>query len=159
MLRSSALIGQNPPDLSTATAEFIKRRERHPQLYDHFAALLDETENHADALHTGDQPEDAIVKRIRHIGQRALTYWAEERHATVQPVTTGELRPTGKKNRWQTTPGWVELTEQLGCSRTQTPRPFCQADRIRNRGSSRRLERAMTDFGADESFASAAEKV
>jgi hypothetical protein len=103
--------------------------------------------------------EDAIVKRIRHIGQQALARWAEERRATAQPVTTGELRPAGKKNRWQTTLGWIELTEQLWRSGTQTPRPFCQADRIRNRGSSRRWKRAMTDFGADESFASAAEKV
>lgn len=30
--------------------------------------------------------EDAIVKRIRHIGQQALARWAEERRATAQPA-------------------------------------------------------------------------
>ena len=91
----------NPLDLSTATtttAELITRLERHPQFYDHVAALLDEVENRADTLNTGDQAEEAIVKRIRQISQQALTRWAEQRHATVQPAATGELRPAGKKS-------------------------------------------------------------
>lgn len=38
-------------------------------------------------------------------------------------------------------------------------RPFATAAGVRCRGSSRRLQRALTDFGADEAFAPAAQKV
>lgn len=38
-------------------------------------------------------------------------------------------------------------------------RPFCQAARVRPRGCSRRLQRALVDFGAEESFARAAARV
>ena len=88
----------NPPVLSaTAAAELMMRLQRYPQLYEHVAALLDEVENRAGTLNTGDQAEDAIVERIRQMGRQALTQWAEQRHATVQPAPTGGLRPGVKK--------------------------------------------------------------
>lgn len=57
--------------------------------------------------------------------------------------------------------GWVEVMEQLyrrGRS-GKTIRPFSRTARVRNRGLSQGLERVMTDFGADSSFAKAVEKV
>jgi hypothetical protein len=88
----------NPPVLSAAaTAELITRLQRHPQLYDHLAALLDEVENRAGALNTGDQAEDAIVERTRQMGRQALTDWAGQLHATVQPASTSGWRQAGKK--------------------------------------------------------------
>ena len=38
-------------------------------------------------------------------------------------------------------------------------RPFCKRAGVRPRGRSRRLQRALVDFGAEESFARAAERV
>ena len=38
-------------------------------------------------------------------------------------------------------------------------RPFCESAQVTPRGYSRPLQRAMTDFGADESFARAARKL
>jgi len=38
-------------------------------------------------------------------------------------------------------------------------RPFCERAGVRPRGSSRRLQRALVDFGAEESFARAARRV
>lgn len=38
-------------------------------------------------------------------------------------------------------------------------RPFCERAAVRPRGRSRRLQRALVDFGAEESFARAAERV
>ena len=38
-------------------------------------------------------------------------------------------------------------------------RPFCATVKVRHRGCSRRLQRALTDFGADDAFAAAATKV
>lgn len=48
-------------------------------------------------------------------------------------------------------PGWRQGTRHL--------RPFRSGAQVRARGCSRRLERALTDFGADEAFAPAAAKV
>lgn len=88
----------NPPVLSSApAAELFARLQLHPQLYEHVAALLDEVENRAGTLNTGDQAEEAIVARIRQMGRLALTRWAEQRHATVQPAPACGLRRVGKK--------------------------------------------------------------
>jgi hypothetical protein len=38
-------------------------------------------------------------------------------------------------------------------------RPFCEARGVQNRGYSRRLQRVLTDFGADQAFGTAAAKV
>ncbi|MGH7957079.1 MAG: hypothetical protein ACREH8_08710 [Opitutaceae bacterium] len=89
----------NPPALSPETAaDLFTRLQRHPQLYSQVAALLDEVENRAGALNTGDEAEDAIVERMRQFGRQALTRWAEQRHAEVQPARTPGLRQVGKKN-------------------------------------------------------------
>ena len=55
----------------------------------------------------------------------------------------------------------MELQEQLlrlG-RRGSELRPFCQSAGVRNGGYSRRLQRAMVDFGAEHSFAKAAQRV
>ena len=51
------------------------------------------------------------------------------------------------------------MKEQLWRSGTHTQRPFCAATRVQPRGCSRRLQRALTDFGADHAFAAAVKKV
>lgn len=79
-------------------ADLVARLQRHPQLYTQMSALLDEVENRAGALNTGDEAEDAIVERMRQFGRQALTQWAEQRHAAVQPARTPGLRQVGKKN-------------------------------------------------------------
>jgi hypothetical protein len=89
----------NPKNNSQESAlELMARLQRHPDLYTQVAALLDEVENRAGALNTGDDAEDAIVARMRQFGQQALTGWAEQRHAEVQPARVPGLRQAGKKN-------------------------------------------------------------
>ena len=89
----------NPSVMSQEKAlELMARLQHHPQLYEQVAALLDEVENCAGALNTGDEAEDAIVERMRQFGRQALTQWAEQRHAAVQPARTPGLRQVGKKN-------------------------------------------------------------
>jgi len=60
---------------------------------------------------------------------------------------------------WDTTLGRVELSEQLWRSGTQSQRPFSEKTGIKHRGTSRRLQRALTDFGSDHAFAEARKKV
>lgn len=80
------------------TLALVTRLQRHPALQAQVAALLDEVENRAGALNTGDEAEDAIVERMRQFGRQALTQWAEQRHEAVQPARTPGLRQVGKKN-------------------------------------------------------------
>ena len=66
-----------------------------------------------------------------------------------------------KTLKWQTTFGWIAVEEaqwRLG-RRGPVLRPFCARAGVRPRGRSRRLERALVDFGAEESFARAAARV
>ena len=92
----------NPPALPAGpliddATHLMARLQRYPQLYEQVAALLDEVENRAGALNTGDEAEDAIVERMRQFGGCALTQWAEQRHSAVQPARTAGLRQVGKK--------------------------------------------------------------
>lgn len=63
--------------------------------------------------------------------------------------------------KWFTTFGQVEVVEQLlrlG-RRGAALRPFCQRAGVQPRGYSRPLQRVLADFGAEASFARAAERV
>jgi len=55
----------------------------------------------------------------------------------------------------------LELQEQLLRVGRRGPelRPFCKSAGVRNRGYSQRLQRVVVDFGAEHSFAKAAERV
>ena len=62
---------------------------------------------------------------------------------------------------WFTSFGRVEIQEQvlrLG-RRGAELRPFCNSAGVRNREYSRRLQRVLVDFGAEHSFAKAAQRV
>jgi len=66
-----------------------------------------------------------------------------------------------KKVHWKTTYGEIEVEEQLLRDREtqKRVRPFLEASGITCRGYSMPLQRAMTDFGADESFLEASKKM
>lgn len=62
---------------------------------------------------------------------------------------------------WFTTLGGIQVAEQvlrLG-RRGRRLRPFCQALGLAHRDYSKKLQRAMTDFGAEESFQRAAQRL
>jgi hypothetical protein len=54
--------------------------------------------------------------------------------------------------------GWIEVHEQVWWCDGRIARSFCRRAAVKSRGSSRRVQRALTDFGADEAFAQAAVK-
>ena len=63
---------QNPALMfSEATLALMTRLQRHPELQAQVAALLDEVENRAGTLNTGDDAEDAIVARLHQFGVAA----------------------------------------------------------------------------------------
>src|SRR5262249_51302512 len=66
-----------------------------------------------------------------------------------------------KKLYWYTRLGKIEIEEQIFTQGRQGPqiRAFCECAGVECRGYSEGLQRAMTDFGADEAFAGAATKL
>lgn len=83
------------PENKTSLEE---RLRAHPQLQTHVERLLDEVENRGGALNTADQAEEALVTRLRAMGQEALRDWAQQRQTHVQPAWAPQLRRGGKKN-------------------------------------------------------------
>lgn len=63
--------------------------------------------------------------------------------------------------KWLTTLGWISVEEEqwrLG-RRGPVLRPFCDQAGVEPRGTSRRMQRVLVDFGAEASFAAAAQRV
>jgi hypothetical protein len=72
------------------------RLARQPQLCAQVERLLDEVENRSGHLTNADAAEDAIVERVRTLGQTALQQWAEQQ---VQGLRRpAGCRAAGKKN-------------------------------------------------------------
>lgn len=66
-----------------------------------------------------------------------------------------------KKLHWRSTFGEIEVVEQtfLNLDKKIRIRPFSTSAEVQCRGYSMRLQRVLTDFGADEAFGTAAKKV
>jgi hypothetical protein len=69
--------------------------------------------------------------------------------------------PKKKELIWHSTYGSVQLLEQRlrKGRRGSQVRPFCERAKVTHRGYSRALQRALADFGADESFLSVTRKI
>ena len=115
---------------------------------------------------TAEQAEERVTAQVRQLAREVLGQWAREANAHTQAqVRTRhpEAIHHGKTKtlKWQTTFGWVAVAEaqwRLG-RRGKLLRPFCDRAGVRPRGRSRRLQGALVDFGAEESFARAAARV
>ena len=85
--------------LKTENKESLEERLRaHPALRTHVERMLEEVENRGGKLNTADEAEDALVTRLRAMGQEALSDWAKQRQVQMQPGWAPELRRGGKKN-------------------------------------------------------------
>lgn len=76
----------------------MARLEQHPELWTQVAALLDEVENRAGTLGTADEAEEALVVRVRQLGQAGLTAWAQGRCAQLTATAPAQARRGAKKN-------------------------------------------------------------
>lgn len=76
----------------------VERLAKHPELCAQMAALLDEVENRAGTLGTADEAEDALVARVRQLGQAGLTAWAQRRCTELTAVAPPQARRGAKKN-------------------------------------------------------------
>jgi hypothetical protein len=117
---------------------------------------------HADGdLDEADAAEERLVEEMRHLGLAALQGWAERRVSAMERDirTQPSIRRQGKKLRWHTKFGDVEVFEPQYRSGTTRVRPFVCGAKVSPLGCSRLLQRAIVDFAANQSFMQARAKL
>lgn len=115
---------------------------------------------------TAHEAELKAIEQIRKLGNALLTEWAEKSETAAVTKTRAEdskLQAYRKKKllTWHSTYGEIGVLEQRlrRGRRGAQVRPFCEAAQISHRAYSLPLQRALTDFGAEESFGRATEKM
>jgi hypothetical protein len=78
--------------------QLTERLARHPELLSQIKGLLEEVENGADGFKTADEAEEALIKRMRKIGQVGLTDWATREAAKLEAPPLGSRRGSKKKS-------------------------------------------------------------
>ena len=129
----------------------------------HIVDTLDESSRDGCDAHAA---EERVIEQLRQLGQEVLSQWAQEADTHTQAQVRRqppEAIQHGKKKslKGQSSFGWITVEEaqwRLG-RRGKRLRPFCARAGVEPRGSSRRLQRVLVDFGAEESFARATQRV
>lgn len=158
--------GRSLSESSIPTSASLEQRLiLRPDLRRRIEAILDVAERDATSGCTADEAEAHVIEQVRALGHELLQGWAAEAtQAATQRVLAAQARAVRhgtKKLHWHSTFGRVEVKEpQVRVGRPgRLVRPFCEQARVRPRGYSTRLQRALTDFGAEDSFAKAVERL
>jgi len=155
------------PTKGTSPRRSLEQRlARRPDLLARLHQIVDHLDQSITDGSDADQAEARVIEQVRQLGHQWLTNWAEEANEHTQaqvPAQHPHASRHGKKKllSWQTTFGWIQVQEaqwRLG-RRGTVLRPFCVRAGVRPRGDSRRLQRVLVDFGAEDSFAQAAQRV
>jgi hypothetical protein len=147
---------------SMSTAELARRLEAHPDLRSQIESLVLAVEDETGELKTADDIEMRIIEIMRRTGHDAIQSWAQNKvEKTSQELkqTAGVWSDGKKKLCWHTTFGDISIDEPQYRDGTKRVRPFAQSAQVSNRSCSSSLQRVVTDFGADQPFAKARDKV
>jgi len=143
-------------------AELVRRLGLHPDLRSQIESLVVAVQDETGELKTADAAEMRVIEVIRRTGHDALQAWAKnqvEKTSQEQKQGAGVWSEGKKKLSWHTTFGDISIDEPQYRDGTKRVRPFAQSAQVSNRGCSRPLQRAVTDFGADQPFAKARDKL
>ena len=136
-----------------------------PQVQARLHALADLMDKAIAQEASADAAEELVIQEIRRLGADVLTDYAAQKHAQClqaaldqNPLASKHVK---KKVTWLTAFGPVTVEEQLLRLGRRGPelRPFCTQAGVSPRGYSRRLQRILVDFGAENAFAPAARRV
>ena len=155
---------EDDPKLSPAEVRLIQQLREHPEMLERLRSILDLTRNADDPLKTADEVEELLIQELRRLGHTSMTQWAQQAEARVSDELTRQdptLRSRKKKVlKWWCVFGEVSVRDRVWRSLTQRyVRPLPQRLGVTTRGRSRRLQRVLTDFGCEHSFARAADRV
>jgi hypothetical protein len=81
-----------------AAESLAVRLAKHPELRSQIEGLLDEVENRAGGLRTADEAEEALIGRMRKIGQAGLRDWAQREAGKLETPPPGARRGAKKKS-------------------------------------------------------------
>jgi hypothetical protein len=142
----------------------MEQLRQHPDIMARVQSILEIARNEEGPLKTADEVEELLVQEIRQLGNATMGQWAtqaEERVSTELRSQDPTVLSRKKKTlTWWCVFGLVEVIERIWCSPTQRYlRPLPKRLAVTPRGRSGRLQRVLTDFGCEHSFARAAESV
>jgi hypothetical protein len=144
-------------------ASFMERLSSRPELFDQFSKILDLSDpSGAGAGLDINVMEGFLRPEIREAGRVAAKEFAEqtEARASEELKASGQVQQREKNLIFYTTYGAVSVTERIWRSRASSYiRVLPGLLGIGHRGYTLELQRAMTDFGLDHSFATATQKI
>ncbi len=134
-----------------------ERLAHHPHVKKRVERLLNIIENTEGDVDTAQDAETRVIDDLRKMGGDVLTAWAlalEARKVEELVTTHDDVSKHGTKTiYWYTTFGEVRIDERAFLHDGTLLRPFSSAAQVKCRTYSLPLQRAITDFGADDSFA------
>lgn len=151
---------------NTAHQNLDERFARRPHLRRRLFTIADMIDQAVAEGCTAHQAEARAIEQIRQLGNEVVTDWAEKSEQAAREKAQQKdprLGPYRKKKllSWHSTYGEILILEQrlrVGRRGAQV-RPFCEVAQITQRAYSLPLQRALTDFGAEESFRCATQKM
>jgi hypothetical protein len=141
--------------MSRKSLSLDERLSKHPELKEQVLELLRISESNQ--MVRADDAEEAIIEGVRGLGQELLQEWARHQEQSQGDALQNDetARPHVKKLHWTSSFGEIAVEERTFLQGGYLIRPFSRAGEVRCRGYSVPLQRRITDFGAERSFAKA----
>lgn len=145
-----------------------ERLKHHPQLHKRIESLVNIVEDADGDLDKANAAEERIIQELQQMGREAIEYWAKEKEQNLtdnylknnKDNKNIKIKNKGKKEiHWHTTFGEISIYESRFTEDNKLYRPFSYSAEVYCRAYSAPLQRRMTDFGADDSFAKAVAKM
>ena len=136
-----------------------ERFKAYPKLGERLQEIADELDLSLAQGGSLDEAGERVAPLLRQLGVEVMEARAQ-RIAAEAPGPSGVRahRHSKKKSAGWRASGWIEVLEQVWQVDGVRHRPFCRQAGVRCGGSSRRVQRSLSDFGADGAFAAAAKK-
>ena len=150
--------------LTPAETKLVEQLRQHPELMARVQEIMAIARNEDGPMKTADEVEELLIEQMRQLGNETMCQWASQAEERVSREIK-EQDPTvlsrkKKTLKWWCVFGLVSVRERIWCSPAKSYlRPLPKRLGVTPRGRSRRLQRVLTDFGCEHSFARAAQSV
>lgn len=152
------------PEFTPQETQLIRQLRQQPEMLARVQSILDLAHAADGPLKSADEVEELLIHELRRLGHSTMSQWATQAEMRVSAELKTEdatVRSRKKKTlTWWCVFGVVAVSDRVWRSQSQSYlRPLPGRLGVTPRGRSRRLERVLTDFGCEHSFAQAAGSV
>lgn len=142
----------------------IEQLRKHPQLLERLETIVGISAAEGEKLQTADEVEERLVEEIRRLGNEVMGQWAEHAEARVGQELVHRQPGVGVKKKkeltWWCVFGQIRVQERIWRAPGQSYlRVFAAQIGVSAHGKSRRLQRVLTDFGAEHSFRASGQRL